>query len=306
MKIDQSSATAYLIVESAVYLSNDEKTKSLVKPKNLELSKYFADSRAFSQKLVYFAKQTKLLRPFFAWLEHIIIPGIQLHYLVRKRRIEEIAYDGLAEDFGQIVVFGAGFDTLALRLHKDFPDVNFIEIDHPATQDAKRKAIEKRNLAGNNLHFVALDLSEKSLSDILGESNIFEADVKTLFIAEGLLMYLEPDEIHNLFDFVRANSAENSLFAFTFMECGANGRIGFRNSSALVDLWLKMKGEPFRWGLKAGELNSFLAERNFSFQSLDFAETFRRKYLSSPELENLPLAEGESLCVAKTNKINLV
>ena len=165
MKANHSSATAYLIAESAVYLSQNKAVKFLIQPKTLELCKYFADSRTFSNKLVYLAKQQRFFRPFFNALENLIIPGIQLHYLVRKRRLEEIALDALAENFQQIVIFGAGFDTLALRLHKEFPAVNFIEIDHPATQTAKRKAIEKQRLAKNNLKFIALDLAEKSFSE---------------------------------------------------------------------------------------------------------------------------------------------
>ena len=30
----------------------------------------------------------------------------------------------------QVVILGAGFDTLALRLSEQFPSVKFIEVDH--------------------------------------------------------------------------------------------------------------------------------------------------------------------------------
>ena len=274
----------------------------MIQPKNIELSAYFAGSRPFSKKLVFLAKRQRLFRPLFDALENLIIPGIQLHYLVRKRRLEEIALDALAENFAQIVVFGAGFDTLAVRLHADFPAVNFIEIDHPATQTLKRKAIEERKLARENLHFVPLDLNEKSLSEILSDGSFFQNDVKTLFIAEGLLMYLGPDEVKKIFAFVRSNSAANSRFAFTFMERQTDGRICFRNSSKFVDLWLKIKGEPFLWGLEPDDLENFLAEENFLLHGTDSAETFRRRYLTAPPLKNLPLAAGESLCVAVARK----
>ena len=99
MKANRASATAYLIAESAVFLSQDEAVKPLLQSKTIELSKNFADSRPFSDKLVYLAKQRKFLRPFFSALENLVIPGIQLHYLVRKRRLEEIALDALALDF---------------------------------------------------------------------------------------------------------------------------------------------------------------------------------------------------------------
>ena len=301
MKANRASATAYLIAESAVFLSQNEAVKPLLQSKIIELSKHFADSRSFSNKLVYLAKQRKFFRPFFTALENLVIPGIQLHYLVRKRRLEEIALDALAKDFKQIVIFGAGFDTLALRLHKNFPTVDFIEIDSPTTQTAKKFVIEEHRLANRNLKFISLDLTENSLSQTILVSDYFCPNTKTLFIAEGLLMYFTESEIENLFDFVRQNSAKHSRFAFTFMERQANNRIAFRNSSKLVDFWLKMRGEPFRSGFNHSELIDFLSKKDFTLESLDSAETFRQRYLTLPELKNLPLAEGELLCLAVVN-----
>ena len=298
MQTNRASATAYLIAESAVFLSQDEIVKSLLPPKTVELSKIFADARPLPNKLVYLAKQRKFLRPFFNALENLVIPGIQLHYSVRKRRLEEIALDALAKDFKQIVVFGAGFDTLALRLHKDFRDVNFIEIDYPATQTVKKSVVEKHQLANDNLQFIALDLTENSLTETVFNADRFRPNAKTLFVAEGLLMYLAESEIENLFDFVRQNSREKSQFAFTFMERQANDKIAFRNSSKLVDFWLKMRGEPFRSGFDRSELIEFLQKKNYTLESLDSAETFRQRYLTAQAMQNTPLAEGETLCLA--------
>jgi len=301
LRANRASATAYLIAESAVFLSQNEVVKPLLQSKNIELSKKFADSRSFSNKLVYLAKQKKILRPFFIALENLVIPGIQLHYLVRKRRLEEIALDALAKDFKQIVIFGAGFDTLALRLHKNFPTIDFIEIDFPTTQAAKKSVIEEHQLANDNLKFISLDLTENSLSQTILAADYFRPNTKTLFVAEGLFMYLTESQIENLFDFVRQNGAKHSQFAFTFMERQANNRIAFRNSSKLVDFWLKMRGEPFRSGFNPSELVEFLYKKDFTLESLDSAETFRRRYLTSPELQSLTLAEGESLCLAVLN-----
>lgn len=298
MKTNRASATAYLIAESAVYLSQDEAAESLLPTKTVDLSKLFADARPLSKKLVYLAKQKKFLRPFFNALENLVIPGIQLHYTVRKRRLEEIALDALAKDFRQIVVFGAGFDTLALRLHKDFCDVVFIEIDYPATQNVKKSVVEKHQLANDNLKFIALDLTEQSLTETILDADCFRPNAKTLYIAEGLLMYLTESEIENLFDFVRRNSHSKSQFAFTFMERQANDVIAFRNSSRLVDFWLKIRGEPFRSGFAHSELIDFLGKKNLTLESLDSAETFRQRYLTAPALQNTALAEGESLCLA--------
>ena len=298
MKQHQPSATAYLVAESAVYLSKNPLVSTLFQPGSIELSRYFAESRQFKEKILYLAKQKTFLRPLFNALENAMLPGIQLHYTVRKRRLEELALAALADDFEQIVVFGAGFDTLALRLHKKFPDVNFVEIDHPATQKAKKLAVENKRMAAGNLKFISLDIGRKNSFDQLLTDDSFRKNIKTLFIAEGLLMYLTETENKNLFDFISRFSESGSHFAFTFMERQENGRIAFRNSSKLVDVWLRRRGEPFRWGLRETELENFLSERNFSLKSLDNAKTFRQRYLSAPELNKLPLAEGESLCAA--------
>jgi len=146
LRANRASATAYLIAESAVFLSQNEVVKPLLQSKNIELSKKFADSRSFSNKLVYLAKPKKILRPFFIALENLVIPGIQLHYLVRKRRLEEIALDALAKDFKQIVIFGAGFDTLALRLHKNFPTIDFIEIDFQQRKRLRNLLLKNTNM----------------------------------------------------------------------------------------------------------------------------------------------------------------
>jgi FAD/FMN-containing dehydrogenase len=115
-------------------------------------------------------------------------------------------------------------------------------------------------------------------------------------------MYLETGQIGKIFDFIKKSSAEDSLFAFTFMEKRPDGRIAFRDSSKLVDYWLRMHGEPFRWGLGRDDLHGFLKERGFTFERLYDAAAFRREYLSKDILRKLRLAEGEDLCVASNRK----
>lgn len=302
MKIKNSSATAYLIAESAVYLSTNNTLAHLLPRPMIELSRYFADSRPIFDKLGYLAKRNRLFRPFFNALENLVIPGIQLHYLVRKRRIEEITREAIENGAVQIVILGAGFDTLALRLHREFPEINFIEIDHLATQQVKLRVAENEGLIGPNLSFIPCDLSARSFEDSLSSDRRFKKDAHSLFIAEGLLMYLEPPQIGRIFDFIKKSTAEDSLFAFTFMEKRPDGRIAFRDSSKLVDYWLRMHGEPFRWGLRRDDLPGFLKERGFTFEHLDDAAAFRRKYLSKDILRKLRLAEGEDLCVASNRK----
>ena len=50
-----------------------------------------------------------------------------------KRFFETQARKTIADGATQVLVLGAGYDLLCLRLGLVFPDVSFLEIDHPAT-----------------------------------------------------------------------------------------------------------------------------------------------------------------------------
>ncbi|MGH9901631.1 MAG: class I SAM-dependent methyltransferase, partial [Pyrinomonadaceae bacterium] len=240
------------------------------------------------------------LRPLGSLLERLTIPGIQLHYALRKRRLEEIARASLDEGFTQVVVFGAGFDTLALRLSESFPAARFIETDHPATQKVKTRAIAARGLSGPpNLSFIPLDLTGQNIETELPTRGGFRPREKTLFIAEGVLMYLAPREVDGLFRSVSRLGARGSRFAFTFMEEREDGRVAFRNAGRAVDLWLRLHREPFNWGLRPDQLSGFLAAHGLRVLEAGTQETLRRLYLNKPRLAGLPLAAGECVCLAE-------
>jgi methyltransferase (TIGR00027 family) len=250
---------------------------------------------------IHEALPRKFARPFVSALERLTIPGIQLHYALRKLYLEEVARAALAERFRQVGIFGAGYDTLALRLHETFPDALFIELDHPATQRRKTQALAARHDTSqiSNLHFLPIDLTRQRLNAALRKFDGYRADAPTLFIAEGLLMYLSPVEVDDLFQTIRESGGPFSRFAFTFMEPQGDGRINFRTRSRVVDLWLNLRREVFKWGIKRSELDRYLAARGFAIRDLATHETFRRRYLEPHTLlARLPLAAGEYVCVA--------
>jgi methyltransferase (TIGR00027 family) len=239
-----------------------------------------------------------LVRPLISVLERVTVPGIRLHYALRKRCLEEVARAALSEGFGQVVVLGAGFDTLALRLHEASPSTKFFEVDHPATQRAKIRALGDE-AAGRNLRFIPLDLARGSLEGALLARADYDPEASTLFVAEGLLMYLALAEVDLVLNFVRRHSGRASRLAFTFMETRADGHVGFRQSSFLVDAWLRLRGESFRWGLPRAEARAFLAARGLSVREVITSETLRARYLTAEGLRHQRLAEGECICVCE-------
>ncbi|MDT7604302.1 MAG: hypothetical protein QOF61_2299 [Acidobacteriota bacterium] len=302
MRADEASATARLIAESTIFLAGDASAGHLIPARAAELSTWFVES---PRQLARWAIQSGLRRKFARFtitrFERLILPGIQLHYALRKRYLEDAARAALDEGIRQVVVFGAGFDTLALRLAESHAAAEFFELDHPATQAQKTRALKRRAAAApRNLHFLPLDLAcERPRAALLHSASGYRADAPTLFVAEGLTMYLSREEVETLFAFARAHAGARSLFAFTYMEPRADGRVGFRASSPLVGAWLRWRGEVFKWGARREELCRLLAAHNFEAQEIATTELLRRRYLAPARLAHLRLAEGESLCVAR-------
>jgi methyltransferase (TIGR00027 family) len=301
MKEDRPSATAYLIARSTLFLSRDPLLGQLVPERSAELCERFVHTRSLFARLLDAVINSRPLRPLATALERATVPGIKLHYALRKRYLEEIARDALREGLRQVVVIGAGFDTLALRLHEAFSETKFFEIDHPATQRVKKRVIENHHSPNRNLEFISLDLAHGSLEASLLSSADYRPDADTLFVAEGLLMYLAPAEVDLILQFIRYHSGAKSRFAFTFMETQSDGRIGFRESSRAVDAWLRLRGETFKWGSARTRIGDFLAARGFVAREIITSEALRNKYLTTERLKRLTLADGECICVSELN-----
>ena len=301
MKEDKPSATAYLIARSTFFLSRDPLLGQHVPQRSAELSRRFVRTRSRFARLLDAVLNSKLMRPLAVALERATVPGIKLHYALRKRYLEEIARDALRDRFRQVVVIGAGFDTLALRLHEAFSETKFFEIDHPATQRIKKRVVENHHSTKSNLQFISLDLAHGNLEGSLLSSADYQPETDTLFVAEGLLMYLAPAEIDLVLQFIRNHSGAKSRFAFTFMETQSDGRIGFRESSRAVDAWLRLRSESFKWGSTRARIGEFLAARGFAVHEIITSETLRKKYLAAEDMRHLSLADGECICVSELN-----
>ena len=298
MKDEVPSSTAYVIALSTLYLGGDARVGHLLPGRAVQMSGWFV--RAHSRSVYWLLTTMRgLSRPIVAMMEWLSVPGIQLHYVLRKRYLEDAARSALSTGaVPQMVVIGGGFDTLALRLHEEFPDVGFVEIDHPATQRVKLQAMAAHDLPKDNLKFLPVDLMQRTLEESLLSFEAYRPDAETFFVCEGVTMYLTTKEIEKLFLFVCSHSGANSRLAFTFME-SYDGQIRFKGSGAVVNAWLSRRSEPFTWGMAKEHLPDFLRQNGLEPDEIAAADTLRVRYLVPHSLEHAALAEGESICLAR-------
>ena len=227
-------------------------------------------------------------------LERATLPGTCLHFALRKRALRVHARAAMAAGCRQVVVLGAGLDTLCMELLADYPALCCIEIDHPASQAVKRRAA---GAGGRGVHYLGADLAQQPLAPLLASCPAFRAGVPTLFVAEGLLMYVPLDAVAALFGQM-AVAAPACSAAFTWLEPQADGRPNFSRPSALVDGWLKLRGEPFLSGVARGELAGFLRAAGFVLDGVsDSVDQLGEAQRAALAPAHLPLA-GEYIGLA--------
>jgi methyltransferase (TIGR00027 family) len=286
VRADRPSTTARLIAAATVFLSRDPRVADLVPPGAAEICARFVSVEALSSRWLHWAVRLA---------ERATIPGLMLHFMLRKRFIEENVRASLAAGCEQVVVVGAGFDTLAARLAPAYPRARFIEIDHPATQHAKRLALDERR----NLHFVAANLAEERLQNALA-GGAYRRDASSVFVIEGLLMYLSDAQVATLFAAIAELQRAPGTLVFTVMEPASDGRPRFHNATPLVTGLLSLWSEPFRSAMRR-EAAVRLPERfpGFKLSALAAAEEFRELYLAPSGRQHLALARGETVLVAE-------
>src|SRR5689334_12525930 len=110
MRPQRPSATACLIAASLGVCAGDPARAALVPALAAEMAP--AAMRIYGFPASPFARflHSHWFRKLVYGIERSTLPGIFVHYLLRKRFIEEKVHEGLKNGTAQLVVAGAGFD----------------------------------------------------------------------------------------------------------------------------------------------------------------------------------------------------
>lgn len=284
VKNDQPSNTARLIARCTILASKDPELSKLIPEGSTKTLQQILSNDLFCKGLQFgfFRRMLKLG-------EHLLLPGIIAHYLTRKIHIEQEVESAIAAGCRQVVMIGAGYDTMAWRLHQKHPDVRFVEIDHPATQKLKSSRLSYRQ----NLIFEAMDLERD-----LPIPGTVQCPSGTVFIIEGVTMYLRAEQVSGLLQTVASQAGQNGKVIWTVMERDEQDGLGFRGQSSLVSRWLKFRSEPFRWGLSRDQINDFSAGCHLQTEQTVDHQMMRERFLNRFGLQESPLAQGELICTS--------
>jgi methyltransferase (TIGR00027 family) len=265
---DAPSSTALLVAAGVAFQSTHPRSRHLVPDEAGRLLRGFIKGRSGSSWLD---------RVIVAIRERLTVPGLTLHYVLRKQRIEQLAR---AAGIRQLIVLGAGLDTLALRLSRE---MTCIEIDHPATQRLKTQLLEFGGHA-DALELLPVDFTRETMTDALKRSSRYRENDPAIFVAESVLLYLSETEVRNLFKQLKARVAPTRLI-FTFWQ--PRTPINFQNATFLADWYLRKHGEPGRWAIAPEHVRAFVESEGFELVELvrdvDFGTRARGEHIAVVE-----------------------
>ncbi|MBP2660121.1 MAG: methyltransferase, partial [Firmicutes bacterium] len=193
--------------------------------------------------LVKYGFSRELLKKIF-----LKAPG-NYEYLIARTKFIDNIFENIDDNIEQVLIFGAGFDSRAIRFKNKLARTKIFELDVPITQQIKIDRIRGKNIEiPENLKFISIDFNKESLSKKLDEVD-FDKNKSCLFLLEGLTMYLNQESIDNTFNLIEKYSGENSLIVFDYVSASMVRRENTYNDP-------KIK-KHYQFLAKAGEKPSF-------------------------------------------------
>ncbi len=191
-------------------------------------------------------------------------PCVRGGVVARTRLIDEKVAAELPQ-VRQAVILGAGFDSRAYRLPA-MRQVTVFEVDHPATQAAKRQAVQ-RSVGGpaGQVRFVPVIFGADDPAAKLADAG-FEPGAMTLVLWEGVTNYLVPEAVDATFTFLAGVLGSGSPVVFTYVHRGIiDGTAVFEGADTTLRA-VRRVGEPFTFGFDPAQLGGYLAARGFDLE----------------------------------------
>jgi methyltransferase (TIGR00027 family) len=184
----------------------------------------------------------------------LVAPANRMHdYLAaRTSFFDRTVVGAIDRGVRQVVVGAAGYDGRAFRYAK--PGVRWFEVDHPATQRDKLERLERLGIAAPHVRFVEADFTRDPVADRLRAAGL-EAGVPSLFLLEGVAVYLEPAVLETVLEQFRQVAAPGSRLAISV----SLSRKHDEGARARFQAAVAALGEPARSIFDAGQAEDLLA-----------------------------------------------
>lgn len=218
--------------------------------------------------------------------------GLVDHASLRMAAIDEAANEALRDGIDQVAILGAGLDSRAWRMDAMAKAVVF-EIDHPATQAYKRERVSDLAPLAREARFVPVDFAIESIAGALPRVG-HDPHRATVWIWEGVTMYLPPEAIAKTLREIRAMSAPGSRLLVSYVTKEA---IELPVVSHVVRVAFRVFGEPLLGAMSESEAHALLGESGFTIVTDTTSNDWAARWGGSSTLAWA--FSGEHLAVAR-------
>lgn len=252
MKQGRISQTGLKVALGLITLSIKDDWAERLPPGLVELTERLllaSGSPGYGPRLMRASRKQWMVRVY--QIQDRLMPGQWEAFGHRKIFMQQQVESAIKEGARQVLVLGAGFDTLCLRLATQHSEVHFFEIDHPTTSAAKARGVATVGQPKNMIQ-IAVDLSERALSNALSEDGRWDASQPSVLLAEGLFQYLENEEVRSLLAEAAACTTAGSRIVFTHKIPDE------RTLLPILPMILRVVGEPFKSAVRSEDLPEYI------------------------------------------------
>ena len=136
--------------------------------------------------------------------------GMVRAMIIRTRFIDEALKRSIAAGATQVLILGAGLDSIAYRCRELLRAARVFELDRLATLEYKQRRVnEVLGGAPENLTYVPLDLEERIATTLARRG--YDVSRRTFVLMEGVSMYLPEPTLRTTMQFVASHVPGSSL-----------------------------------------------------------------------------------------------
>ena len=228
--------------------------------------------------------------------------GIYEYVIARTKFIDKIFKDAIKKGIEQIVIFGAGFDSRAIRLNEKNTNIKIFELDSLHTQKEKIQQLKKRNIPiSSNTIFIPIDFNIESINEKL-KSNAFNQNKVSLFIMEGLIMYLNEKAVDELFKLINKITAPGSMVIFDYIYASVLRKENIYHGENSIYEKMNSINESWLFGIEKGEIEIFLKKYNLKLIENLNSQDLEKKFFKDKNGNIITKINGTH-CIVHAKKI---
>lgn len=135
--------------------------------------------------------------------------GLRAFVVARSRYAEDNLKRAVERGVTQYVLLGAGLDTFAYR--NPYAHLRVFEVDHPATQQWKRKLLQRNGIAiPESVRYTPIDFEHQSLANQLREAGL-DGHKPAFFGWLGVVPYLTLEAFRSTLQYIAGQPAASGL-----------------------------------------------------------------------------------------------